>query len=324
MGKIFVVAEHRRGALRDITAEMLKKGRELADQSGNSLTAVLMGKNMDSFTPQIAPSVDEVLVVEDDRLENFNGEICTQVLGSLLDEHKPVLTLIGHTAAGLELAPGLAAAKNLPISTDCIEVRLEGTKLAAVRSVYGGKVNAGISFKSSDRYILTIRPGTFTPNGNGKGAGVVTKVPCPSITNDKKKFIEYIDAVAGAVDITLADVLVSVGQGLGDIKHIPMMEDFAASLGASLSCSRPVVDRKWLPQERQVGSSGKTVKPKVYFAIGISGAFQHVTAIKADIIIAINKDPRAPIFRVADYGFVGDLFQVLPKVKEKVMALRSK
>ena len=323
MSSIFVIAEHRKGMLRDVTHEMLNKGRELAGLSGNTLTAVLLGKKTDAFCGEIAAIADEVLVIEDDRLENYNGETYAGVISSLLDEYKPLVTLIGHTAAGMDLAPALATMKNIPVSTDCIDLRLDGNSLTVVRQLYGGKVNCDTAFDPAESYIVTIRPGTFPSEPGNGGRGEIKKIGCPELPSENKKFIEYIEAVAGAVDITLADVLVSVGQGLGDAKHIPMMEEFAEALGASLSCSRPVVDRKWLPQERQVGSSGKTVKPKVYLAIGISGAFQHVTAVKADTIIAINKDPRAPIFGVADYGIVGDLFQIIPILKEKVIELRN-
>jgi len=294
VSRILVLAEHRKGNLRDITLEMLNKGRELATQSGNKLAVALLGKNTGVFSKELSAVADEVLVVDDDALENFNGEIYQNVLSNLLNEYKPVVTLIGHTAAGMEVAPGLAVIKNIPVSADCIDVKLEGTKFTAVRQMYGGKVNADVVFNPSEQYLVTIRSGVFSPEITNSNTGVVTNVAFPQGLQVKKKFIEYIDAVAGAVDITLADVLVSVGQGIGDIKNIPLVEDFANSLGATLSCSRPVVDRKWLPKERQVGSSGKTVKPKVYLAIGISGAFQHVTAVKADTIIAINKDPRAP------------------------------
>ncbi|OGO14483.1 MAG: hypothetical protein A2Z02_07505 [Chloroflexi bacterium RBG_16_48_7] len=322
MGTIFVLAEHRKGTLRDVTKEMLAKGAELAAKSGGNLTAVLLGKNVRHFADELAKSADQVILVEDDSLENYNSDTYQPVISSLIDEYQPQLTLIGHTAAGMDLAPRLAAEKKIGLTTDCIDLSIVGGKFAAIRQMYGGKVNADIDFSSAEKYMATLRPGIFTSGATPK-QGQVKSVQLPKPAYGKKKFIEYLEAVAGAVDITLADVLVSVGQGVGDAKNIPMMEDFAKALGATLSCSRPVVDRKWLPKERQVGSSGKTVKPKVYLAVGISGAFQHVTAVKADTIIAINKDPRAPIFQVADYGIVGDLFQVLPKVKEKVIEMRS-
>ena len=323
MSELFIIAEHRKGVLRDITFEMLHKGRELASQTGAKLTAVLLAKNTADFAARLSSMADDVLVVEDAKLENFNGEIYQNVLSALIDSHKPLLVMAGHTAAGVDFAPALATAKNISLATDCIDLKFEGTKLTVTRQIYSGKVNSEVSFKPAETYMVTLRPGIFQFDEPASGSGNITKADGVSVAESAKKFIEYIEAAAGAVDITQADVLVSVGQGLGDIKHIPMMEAFANALGVPLSCSRPVVDRKWLPQERQVGSSGKTVKPKIYLAIGISGAFQHITAVKADIIIAINKDQRAPIFGVADYGIVGDLFQIIPALQEEVLKLKG-
>lgn len=322
MSGIFVVAEHRKGVLRDITFEMLKKGRELAGASGESLTALVIGKNTGAFAERIASSADTVIAIDDPKLENFNGEIYQNILSAIIDEHKPLLIMIGHTAAGMDFAPGLAAAKSIAITTDCVDLKLDGKKLTAVRQLYSGKINAEISFKPAESYIVTLRSGIFPPEPSGT-SGKLLSAACPDFPESAKRFVEYIEAATGTVDITQADVLVSVGQGIGDVKNIPMMEAFAQALGASLSCSRPVVDRKWLPQERQVGSSGKTVKPKVYLAVGISGAFQHLTAVKADIIIAVNKDPRAPIFNIADYGITGDLLQIIPKLQDAVLKLKG-
>ena len=322
MGGIFIVAEHRKGLLRDITFEMLKKGGELAASSGSALTAVVLGKNAGGIAESLSPFANTVIVIEDAGLENFNGEIYQNVISALIDEHKPLITMIGHTSAGTDFAASLAASKGIPLATDCVDVKFEGGKLSVIRQMYSGKINAEVSFKPADSYIVTLRPGVFAPEPS-KADGQIVSAACPDISGSAKKFIEYIEAAAGSVDITQADVLVSVGQGIGDAKNMPMMETFAKVLGASLSCSRPVVDRKWLPQERQVGSSGKTVKPKIYLAVGISGAFQHLTAVKADIIIAINKDPRAPIFSVADYGIAGDLFQLIPKIQEAVEKIKG-
>lgn len=323
MSQIFVIAEHRMGNLREVTWEMLNKGAELASRSGAELVAVLLGYRIEDFAGELARRADQVLVVEDERLENFNSETYQSVLSRLLNEYEPVVTLVGHTAFGMDLAPGLAAETEIALSTDCIDVNLEGDRLTAVRQMYGGKVNAKVSFVQAKQYMVTLRSGVFPVEAETVKEGKIEKLSFAPAETERKKFIEYVEAAVGAVDITQADILVSVGQGIGDIKNIPVVEELAASLGATLSCSRPVVDRKWLPKERQVGTSGKTVKPKVYLAIGISGAFQHVAGIKGNTIIAINKDPKAPIFRVADYGIVGDLFQVVPILKEKVNALKG-
>jgi len=323
VSRIFVLAEHRRGSLRDITWEMLNRGQELASGSGSELVAVLLGYGVKNLAGELAQRADQVLLVEDERLENFNGEIYQQVLSHIISEHKPVLTLIGHTAFGMDLAPSLATQLGIPLSTDCIDLHLENGTLTAIRQMYAGKVNAEISFPGAKEYIVTVRVGSFPAEGEESKAGEIKSLASTVEDVEYKKFIEYVEAVAGEVDITQADVLISVGNGIGDSKNIPLVAELAEAMGGCLSCSRPVVDKKWLPKERQVGTSGKTVKPKIYLAIGISGAFQHLAGIKGATILAINKDPKAPIFRVADYGIVGDLFKVVPVLKEKVKELRA-
>ena len=301
----------------------MTKGRELASGSGGELITALLGQGVGDIAGELAKRSEQVLVIEDKSLENFNSETYQKVLAQLITEQKPDITLIGHTAFGMDLAPSLAAELKMPLSTDCIDLRLEGDKLTTVRQVYGGKVNAEVSFPGAQPYMVTVRPGSYPAEGEGGKAGEIKSLSFPPAEAEYKKFIEYIEAAAGEVDITQADVLVSVGQGIGDIKNIPVVEELAEAMGATLSCSRPVVDKKWLPKERQVGTSGKTVKPKIYLAIGISGTFQHMAGIKGGTIIAINKDPKAPIFRIADYGIVGDLFKVVPVLKEKVTELKA-
>ncbi len=319
MEDIFVLAEHRQGELRDITLEMLMKGKALSEGTGKSLTAVLLGHNVGKMADQLKGRANKVVLVEDPRLENYNSEAYQQVLGNLIENEKPFLVLIGHTAFGMDLAPSLAEQVESPLTTDCIDVTVESGQVKAIRQVYGGKLNVEVRLKPAEHYIVSIRPASFSVEDYSL-AGEIVKVTSP-LTEEiaSKRFMEYVEAAAGEVDITQAGILVSVGRGIKDQENIPMIEELADSLGAALSCSRPVVDKKWLPKERQVGTSGKTVKPKVYIAIGISGAFQHVAGMKASgTIIAINKDPKAPIFNAAHYGIVGDLFKIVPVLKERV------
>lgn len=317
MAGIFVLAEHRKGSFRDITWEMLNKARELASGSGSKLVAVLLGCGVKDLGQQLAQRADQVLLIEDEKLENFNSETYQKVLSQLISEYKPWLTLIGHTSIGMDLAPSLAAELRIPLSTDCIDLCLEDKELTTIRQMYGGRVNAKISFPGARQYLVTVRASSFPLEGNEVRSGEINSLTLPVGEAEYKRFIEYVEAALGEVDITKAEILVSIGQGIGEGKNIPLIAELAESLGGTLSCSRPVVDKKWLPKERQVGTSGKTVKPKVYIAIGISGAFQHIAGIKGGTIIAINKDPKAPIFTVADYGIVGDLFKVVPLLKEK-------
>ena len=324
MGEIFVLVEHRQGKIRDITYEMLAAGENLASQQGASSTAVLLGHNVKNFAEELALRTSKVLIVEDAQLEHFNSILYQKVLSSLIAKYQPLLALIGHTAFGMDLAPSLSAEMGFPLVTDCIGLSFEGSRLKAVRSIYGGKVNANVTLRESSGYIATVRPGVFSPGTpREKKAGIVMEPSPLQETIDVKKFIEYIEAPITGEDITQAEIIVSVGQGIGGPEHIPMIEEVAKNLGGVIACSRPVVDRNWLPKDRQVGISGKTVKPKIYIAIGISGAFQHITAMQgSETIIAINKDPRAPIFGVADYGIVDDFQNVIPILKEKTKGMK--
>jgi electron transfer flavoprotein alpha subunit len=321
MTELFVLAEQRRGELRDITFEMLTKGRELSQKIDADLTAVLLGHNVKEFAKKLADHAKKVLTVDDARLEDFNAEAYQKVLSHLVSERKPLLTLIGHTSFGIDLAPSLATELNVPLATDCINVDFEERKPIVVRQVYGGKVNVRASLRTSESYIVTLRPATFEAQEDEALGGEIIEIPSP-LEEDilYKKFVEYYEPPAGEVDITAADILVSVGRGIKDTENMPIVEKLAEALGGALACSRPIVDKGWLPSDRQVGTSGKTVKPKLYLAVGISGAFQHVSGMKnADLIIAINKDSKAPIFRAADYGVVEDLFKVVPPLTNKIL-----
>ena len=320
MTDLFVLAEHRQGEIRDITFEMLTKGRELAEKTNTDLTAVLLGHKTKDYAEKLADYTEKVLVVKDTKLENFSSVAYQRVLAHLISKHKPLLVMIGHTGFGVDLAPSLATHLNLPLATDCIDVDFEGKKLAVVRQVYGGKVNVKASLSDSDSYIVTIRPATFEAKEIKPIGGEIAEVESPLAEDiENKRFVEYVQPPAGEVDITSADVIVGVGRGIKDEENMQMVEELASALGGVLGCSRPIVDKEWLPKDRQVGTSGKTVKPKLYIAVGVSGAFQHVTGMKnSDLIIAVNKDPKAPIFRVADYGVVDDLFKVLQALKGKI------
>ncbi len=324
MAEIFVLVEHRQGKIRDITYEMLQAGETFASEQGVSSTAVLLGHDVKNFAEELAAKTSKVLVVEDAQLEHFNSISYQKVLSSLITKYQPLLILIGHSAFGMDLAPSLSVEMGFPLVTDCIGLSFEGRRLKAVRSIYGGKVNANVSLRESKGYVATLRPGVFNPVVPSEKKGGIVMEPSPlEGTIDVKKFIEYIEAPLTGEDITQAEIIISVGQGIGGPEHIPMIEEVAKSLGGVIACSRPVVDRNWLPKERQVGISGKTVKPKVYIAIGISGAFQHVTAMQnSDTIIAINKDPKAPIFGVADYGIVDDFQNVIPILKAKAKGMK--
>jgi len=326
MTEIFVLAEHRQGTTRDITYEILTKARELAEKTNKDLTAIILGNNIKEQAKVLAEYAKTVITVQDPKLENFNSEAYKKILTRLITEHKPTLVMMGHTSYGIELAPQLAAALNTPLATDIIDLGFEGDTLTVTRQMYGGKVNVKATMLKAQTYMATVRQATFTPRKPAPPAnGQITEQASP-LTEETltKRFIQYVLPPPGGVDITAAEKLVGVGRGIKDVANVPAMEELAKTVGAVLACSRPIVDKGWLPSDRQVGSSGKTVKPKLYIAIGISGAFQHVLGMKSsDLIIAINKDPKAPIFSFADYGIIEDLFKIVPSLKNKINELRA-
>ena len=324
MKDVFALVEHRQGEILDVTYELLSGGMDLASKLGGQLTAVLLGSDVGSFTDQLKNRAHRIIVVEDDKLKNFNAEAYQQVLSALIKEHKPYVTLIPQSGFGVDLAPSLAVELDYPLTTDCYEIDPKDGVLSSFRQIYGGKVNAQIGFVDAPGYILTVRAASFAAEESGLTAEIVN-VDSP-LTEEiaYRKFVDYVEAAVGEVDITQANIVVGIGRGIKEQENLTVVEELAKAIGGVLACSRPVVDAGWLPKERQVGASGKTIKPKLYIAVGISGAFQHVAGMKgADTIVAINKDCNAPIFGEADYGIVGDLFKVVPALSEKLKELKG-
>lgn len=319
---IFIIAEHRRGEIRDITFELLTKGYELSKDRGR-LHTVILGFQNEKMIDELKPFSDGILNIDDEKLKDFNAEYYQMVLSNLLQEKKPFITFMGQTAFGIDLAPSLATALDMPYAADCIDIEIVKERVYTEKQIYGGKISSRVSLVENWGYMVSVRPGSIAPK-EGELKAEVTAITSPLKEEiDYRRFVQYIEAAKGEVDITQAEVVVGIGRGLKEDKNLPLMEEFAKSIGGVLACSRPVVDAGWLSKDRQVGSSGKTVKPKLYIAVGISGAFQHVMGMKsADTIVAINKDPNAPIFTVADYGIVGDLFQIIPKLNEKVLEVK--
>ncbi len=327
MAEILVLAEHRQNQLRDITFEMLTKARELAEKTGAEITAVILGKEVKGHAQSLIEYAQNVLVVQDSKLEYFNSEAYKMVLSNLINDRNPSLVMMGHTSYGIDLAPRLATALKLPLATDCIDLAFENVTLVVTRQMYGGKVNVKATVQKAQTYIVTIRQATFAPEKpTPPMSGQISEIASP-LTQEitEKRFIQYVLPPPGGVDITAAEKLVGIGRGIKDSANMPMMEELAKTVGGVLACSRPIVDKGWLPTDRQVGTSGKTVKPKLYIAFGISGAFQHVLGMKSsDLIIAVNKDPKAPIFSFADYGVVEDLFKIVPPLKGKIDEFKAK
>ncbi len=324
MGNIYVLAEHRQGELREVTLEMLTKAAAVAGQTGGEVVALLLGSAVDSYAEKLAEYSDRVIYVDDPLFAEYNSEKYQKVLAAILPEYKPELMMIAHTTQGVDLAPALAVELKLPFIPDVIDINVEGGKLKPLRQYYQGKVNANFSFKGEPPYLITFREASLEI-GEATKKGSIEKIESP-LKEDiaYRRFLEYVEAEVGDVDITQSEILVAVGRGIKEDKNMPLVEELAAALKADLCGSRASIDAGWLGHDRQVGTSGKTVKPKLYIAIGISGAFQHLAGMKgAKAIIAINKDPDAPIFTEADFGIVDDLFKVLPKLTEKIKELKG-
>jgi electron transfer flavoprotein alpha subunit len=325
MTHIYVLAEHRQGHLRDTTWEAVSAGRELAGMLGGDLTCLLLGHNVDAFAAEIAKEVPNVVVVDDPLLENFNSEPYIKTLSNILADKQPYCLVMGASNSIIDLAPPLSVTLDAALATDCFGFEVADGKLMALRQIYSYKVNALVSFKGADKIVLTLRGGAFGFKPGQGTPGEVSKIPCPLTTDAvRKRFIKFVSAEKGDVDIAGADVIVSIGRGVGDVDDLEMFQSLADSMGGVLACSRPIVDKGLLPKYHQVGTSGIEVKPKVYLALGISGAFQHLGGIKgAPVLIAVNKDPRAPIFRAANYGVVANLFDIVPALDEKIQDLKK-
>jgi electron transfer flavoprotein alpha subunit len=320
MSEIFVLAEHRQGELREVSLEVLT----LAGKLDGNVTAVLLGSGTDEFAAKLAGFADRVMVVDDPMFENFNAIAYQSALVELIKANKPGMVIIANTAQGVDIIGSLGVELGIPFTTDVIDVKMEGGKPVATRQYYGGKIDGTINFKDADTYLVGIREGA-APAGEGGKSGEIVKTDNPVTAEvTARRFLEYVEAAVGDVDITQSTMLLAIGRGIREDKNMPMVEELAGLLSADIAGSRAVIDAGWLPTDRQVGISGKTVKPKLYLALGISGAFQHVTGMKgSDLIVAINKDGDAPIFQYADYGIVDDLLKVVPALIEKLKEMKG-
>ncbi len=303
--KALVVAEHVRGELRPVALELVSAAREL----GGPVEVAVIASDPSALTDAVnVEAVDEILTVRVDQ-EAFENDVYQEAVETLVQERGPSAVLMGFTVDSMGYAPALAAKLGLGFASDVLALREEGGEIVAERSYYGAKVNAEVEFPGHDRVVLLIRPTSWQPAG-GMGSATVTEVAVSAATS-RARHRDWVEVQSGDVDITTADFLLSVGRGVGEKENLEQFEELAGRMGATLSVSRPLVDAGWMPNSRQVGQSGKTVKPKVYIALGISGAVQHLAGMKTSgTIIAVNSDPEAAIFNVAHYGAVADLFEV--------------
>ncbi len=316
MGKdILLLAEHLEGKLAPSTLELVAKARDLSAASGGEAKAALFGHNAASLAQSLAGYGVEVLHVEDSALAEYTPGGYGQAAKTLVTSVAPRIVLVAHTAQGYDLAPSLAGALDLPLASNCLDLRLDGDALVVTRRLLNEKVQGEFALASDRAYVVTLRPGAVKP-AEPIGGGKVTPTSVP-VDSSKlgASFLALERPQVADVDLSAADVIVSAGRGIQKKENLALVEELAKSLGGVVGASRPLTDMEWLPKTRQVGQSGKTVRPKLYLACGISGAMQHVAGMKdSGLIVAINTDPSAPIFEVAHIGIVGNVLQILPLV----------
>ena len=322
-GNVYVVIEHLGGKPMEVSFEMLGKGRELADRLGVKCCAVILGKGVAPIA-EACGAADSVLCVEHDALADFNPEAHAKALAAVFGAREPRIVLVSNTSKGMDLAPDLGLALGVPVVTNAGAVVIEDGKTVATSQLYGGKIS--VETEVDGGAVLSVLTGAF-PADRGrsdKPATVEQAQDSIDLTSLRTRFKRLIQPEAADVDITKEDVLVSVGRGIQSKDNLEIVQELADAIGCPLSASRPIVDMGWMSKSRQVGKSGVTVKPKIYIAIGISGAPEHIQGMKdATTIVAINSDPKAPIFDVAHYGVTADLFDVVPALTEKVKELRG-
>jgi electron transfer flavoprotein alpha subunit len=318
---ILLITEQRDAQWNRTSLETLAAAQQIAAETSSHLTAVVMGKGVAALADELAASkLDEVLLVEHDLLVAYTPDGYSIALRQTIAHAKPDLVLLPHTYQVRDFAPGLAASLGKGMIGDCVGHRHENGKLIFVRQMFQGKTVADVVFDGAAPWFSTFQAGAFRADLAVPGSA---KAPVTAVAVDLKpeqirtKPLELFREAKQAVDLTQAPILVAVGRGIKAPENIPLAEKLAKLLGAELAASRPICDEGWLPMDRQIGSSGQTVAPKLYLALGISGAIQHVVGMKGSrTIVAVNKDQNAPIFEIADYGIVGDLFEIVPALTE--------
>ncbi len=338
---VYIYAQQVDNEISPIAYELLGKAKDLAADLDTQVTAVLLGSNVKSLADSLAQyGADRVIVVDNPVLDTYRTEPYTQALAAVINEYKPEIMLVGATAIGRDLGPRVSARVGTGLTADCTVLEIgdfplnplpnreqKHNQLLMTRPAFGGNTIATIACPDNRPQMATVRPGVMQkiePIADAK-AEIIEFNPELEENNCYVEILDIVKEVSTAVDIQEAKILVSGGRGVGSKENFKLLEDLAEALGGTVSCSRAVVDNGWLPKDLQVGQTGKTVRPNVYFAIGISGAIQHTAGMEeSDVIIAINKDESAPIFDVADYGIVGDLNKIVPLLTEAIKAQANK
>ncbi len=318
---ILAILEQRGGAWHRMSWETLAAAQQLGSELGQPVSAAVAGHDVSALAQELASKqLDRVYAVEHELLKDYTPDGHAAALEQLIRAAKPHVVLFPHTYQVRDFAPKLATALERVLVSDVVAHRVEGGEPVFVRQLFQGKMNVDVRFAGDSPYFASIQSGAYRADKVTAGTATVEKfTPDLSAAAIRTKPLELFRESQRAVDLTAAEIIVSVGRGIKEAENIPIVQKLADVLGAELAASRPICDNGWLPMERQVGSSGQTVSPKLYLAVGISGAIQHLVGMKGSkTIVAINKDAEAPIFEVADYGIVGDLFQVVPALVEEI------
>ncbi|MCH7681500.1 electron transfer flavoprotein subunit alpha/FixB family protein [candidate division KSB1 bacterium] len=324
MSNILVVAEQRDGTLNRSTWEAVVGGQKLAKELDKEVTVLLLGKDIKDLADETAGKGVTVMVVDHEKLADYTPDGYSAAIKQVVEKESPAYILFSHTYMVRDYAPKLAASLGKALISDCIRYKMAGDKPVFVRQVFQGKIDADFTFDGDGPYLVSFQVAAFNADDLATGgSGVVQNA---EVNMDgveiRTKVLEIFEGVKQEVDLSKAERIVSVGRGIKKPENMDLIKQLAEALDAEIAASRPVCDDGWLPLDRQVGSSGQTVAPKLYFAVGISGAIQHIVGMKnSGTIVAINKDPHAPIFDIADYGVVGDLFEVLPEFIKSVKKL---
>jgi len=322
---VLVIMEQRGGAWTRMSFETLAAGQRLASELGKTVSAAVPGRGVDALANEVASKkLDCVYAVEHDLLSDYTADGFTAALEQLIRQVQPSIVLFPHTYQVRDFAPKLATRFNQALISDVIRIR-GGDSPVFVRQLFQGKLNADVKPGGPAPYFVSIQAGAFNAESLEAGTAQVEKfIPNLNAAEIRQRPQTPFRESTGAVDLTAAEIIVAVGRGIKEKDNIPIVAELAKALGGELAATRPVCDSGWLPIERQVGSSGQTVSPKVYVAVGISGAIQHLLGMKGSkTIVAINKDANAPIFEVADYGIVGDLFEVVPAMVKEVVSVSA-
>jgi len=322
--RIFAYIGHKGGVVDDTAAELLVAAKKIDPSASPTAVVTGSGAELDAVCESQRTSFAEVWKIASESLAYPNAELVRKALVKLLPQGS--ILLVPHNHFGIDLSPGLSIKLNAAFVSDVVAIDgIEGTNLKVIRQEFGGQMSTHVRCDISTGAVVNVRPGAFKAvDGVPAGGAVVDKSSDVGALTAGRRYLEIIAAEAGDVDITKEPVLVSIGRGIQEKDNVAIAQELADAMGAAVSCSRPVVDAKWLPKSRQVGSSGQTVRPKIYLACAMSGSFQHLAGLKGNpFIVAINKNPKAPIFQVADVGIVADILEFLPELTTKIREMKK-